>query len=425
MKTRIILQTLAILALLTGAMFIGKEILSLHPAVTSDGHGDDEAGEPKTQTARGPHGGRIFGDGDFQTEVTIYEPEGLEPNFRLYFFQDGRPLDPAEVRATVELRRINRTDIITFAKEGMLLAGEQAVVEPHSFDAKVVVRRGGREWSWSFQSIEGRVEMAEESRRKAGIVIETAGPGRLTARVELNGRVALNHERTVHITPRFPGMVKSVRKRLGDKVGAGEILATVEGNESLRSYDIATEIAGTVIARHIAPGEYASGQEPVFTVADLSTVLVDFAVHREQVPLVREGGPVRIEGGIGGVAAEAVIEYLAPIASEVSQTVLAHAVIPNPGGGWRPGMFVRGMATVGEFSVPVAVKASALQTFRERDVVFLRIGDLFEAAPVEVGRRDGEWVEIKSGLKAGDQYASENSFVVKADVGKSGATHDH
>ena len=75
--------------------------------------------------------------------------------------------------------------------------------------------------------------------------------------------------------------------------------------------------------------------------------------------------------------------------------------------------------------MPVAVKASAIQTFRDWDVVFISVGELFEAVPVELGRRDEEWVEIKSGLKAGDKYAAENSFIVKADIGKAGASHDH
>jgi membrane fusion protein, heavy metal efflux system len=105
--------------------------------------------------------------------------------------------------------------------------------------------------------------------------------------------------------------------------------------------------------------------------------------------------------------------------------MLARVVLPNPEGAWRPGLFVHGIVRANEAELPVAVEASALQTFRDWDVVFLRVGDLFEAVPVEIGRRDDEWVEIKAGLKAGDLYAAKNSFIVKADIGKSGATHDH
>ena len=75
--------------------------------------------------------------------------------------------------------------------------------------------------------------------------------------------------------------------------------------------------------------------------------------------------------------------------------------------------------------MPLAVKASALQTFRDWDVVFMADGGMFEIAILELGRRDSEWVEVVSGLKAGQKYVTENSFIIKADLGKSGASHDH
>lgn len=92
---------------------------------------------------------------------------------------------------------------------------------------------------------------------------------------------------------------------------------------------------------------------------------------------------------------------------------------------WRPGIFVSADVIIQAAEVPVAVKPSALQTFRDWDSVFLNVGDIFEVAPVEIGRRDSEWVEIKSGLKAGARYATENSYIIKADIGKSGASHCH
>jgi cobalt-zinc-cadmium efflux system membrane fusion protein len=73
----------------------------------------------------------------------------------------------------------------------------------------------------------------------------------------------------------------------------------------------------------------------------------------------------------------------------------------------------------------VTVAAEAIQSFRDWQVVFVRYGDWFEGRPLELGRSDGEWVEVRSGLSAGEQYAAANSFAVKAEIGKLGATHDH
>jgi cobalt-zinc-cadmium efflux system membrane fusion protein len=409
-----------------GALFAGYKILSTNPPAAADEHGHGGGhDEHEEEVVKGPNGGRLFGGKDFQAEVTIYEPAGLEPNFRIYFYANEKPLDPAGIELTLKLHRINRIDLITFEKQGMFLAGQQPAVEPHSFEAKIEAKRGGKTYNWSYESLEGRVQIGEESRKKAGICVETAGPAKLAIKLNLNGKIAANEERMTHVIPRFPGVVKSVTKRLGDEVAKGEVLATVESNESLQTYDIKAELDGTVIKKDATLGEFVSGQEPIFTVADLSTVWADFSVYRQDFPLLREGQTIVIEGGPGMEKAETKISYISPFGSENSQTMLARAVLPNPKGEWRPGIFVHGKVIIDQAEVPVAVEVSAIQTFRDWDVVFISVGELFEAVPVELGRRDDEWVEIKSGLKPGDKYAAENSFIVKADIGKAGASHDH
>ncbi|MEO7434259.1 MAG: efflux RND transporter periplasmic adaptor subunit [Candidatus Binatia bacterium] len=137
------------------------------------------------------------------------------------------------------------------------------------------------------------------------------------------------------------------------------------------------------------------------------------------------GQTATIEAGGGVPPAEGRIIYLSPFGAESTQTLLARVEIVNAAGDWRPGLFATAEIVVEEVRVPVAVRASALQTFRDWDVVFLNDGAVFQVAPLELGRRDPEWVEVVDGLRGGERYAAENSFIVKADVGKSGASHDH
>jgi cobalt-zinc-cadmium efflux system membrane fusion protein len=68
---------------------------------------------------------------------------------------------------------------------------------------------------------------------------------------------------------------------------------------------------------------------------------------------------------------------------------------------------------------------SALQTFRDWEVAFVNVGDVYEFRPLELGRSDAERVEVLGGLQAGDRYVSTNSYLIKADIEKSGASHDH
>jgi cobalt-zinc-cadmium efflux system membrane fusion protein len=99
--------------------------------------------------------------------------------------------------------------------------------------------------------------------------------------------------------------------------------------------------------------------------------------------------------------------------------------LPNPEARWRPGLFVTVRLVRETTTAPLAVAAEAIQIFRDWQVVFVRYGDWFEARPLELGRSDGQWVEVLKGLNPGEQYAAANSFAVKAEIGKLGATHDH
>ncbi len=267
--------------------------------------------------------------------------------------------------------------------------------------------------------------MPDEILARAGVEMVKAGPAKIRQRLSLRGRVQLNEQTRTSIIPRFEGIVKAVNKNLGDVVNKGDVLATVESNDSLQTYEVKAEIAGTVIEKNVKLGEFADNQRTLFVIADLSNVWVDFIVHRKDFPLLKAGQAVSIHADEGIESVEATLSYLSPFSAEGSQTMMARAVVPNAKGELRPGLFVTGDVVYEEADVPVAVKASALQNFRDWDVVFVRVGTLFEAMPFEIGRRDAEWIEVKAGIPAGISYAAENSFIIKADVMKSGATHDH
>lgn len=443
-----LIKPILILILIAGTAFFGFRILKTEPPATTDEHGHDaNAGESHggehddhgdhakhggheahgegEEAVKGPHGGRLLSEGTFQAEVTIYEPPGVDPQFRVYFYEGGTPLPPTAIDLTITLKRIAQTDEVKFRPEGDFFVGDIPIVEPHSFEVQVQAKRDGKDYEWEYDNYEGRVEIPGESAKAAGVMIETAGPARLQTKVPLNGKIRTNEEETAHVMPRYPGVVKSVRKKLGDTVQQGEVLAVVESNDSLRPYEVKSEIDGTIIAKAVTLGEFVTGEDPIFTVANLGTVWADFNVYRQDFPQLRVGQPVVIDGGQGMEKAEATITYISPFGAENSQTMLARATVSNASGMWRPGLFVRGDVIIDAEEVPVAVKADAIQTFRDWDVVFVNVGDIFEAAPVEIGRRDSEWVEIKSGLKAGTRYAAKNSYIIKADIGKSGAAHDH
>lgn len=416
-----------VVVLVLGASLTSLALKNVKPAAVAThnhGHGDhdDEHGE---EMERGQHGGRLLHDGDFTTEITIFE-RGMPPQFRVYFYENDSPVDPSQVNLTIELNRLGgRTDMIQFKREGDYLVGDQTVYEPHSFDVQVTASHGGNTHSWQYESYEARVELHPEAATNSGIVLETAGSAIIKGTVKVNGRILPNEERMKHVVPRYPGVLKEVRKRLGDQVAKDEVLAIVESNESLESYAVKSDLAGTIIEKHAVPGEFVSEGKAIYVVADLSTVWVDLNVYRQDSARVEEGQTVIIDDGEGLHKEEGKIAYISPFGAENTQTLLARVILPNPHGEWRPGLFVTGEILLEETEVPLAVTAGAIQTFRDWIVVFVNEDDFYEPLVVELGRRDGEWVEVISGLKGGQQYVAENSFIIKADILKSGATHDH
>lgn len=487
------------------------------PAEDPHGHG----GTHTEEGAHGPHGGRLLeAEHDRAVEATIYEA-GVPPELRLYPFADGTPADPDGLDLVAEIHRLGGgVDTVRFRPLGAFLRGDTEIYEPHSFDVVIRGTWDGTPVRWRYQSVEGRVEMSMELAAASGVVVEEAGPTPIRTVLELPGEVQLDADRVARVAPRVSGTVVAVPAGLGERVGAGSVLAVVESRElaraqrdfveslhrmelaqsayqrerrlherrisarkdyeqarhdleeaelekqlaeqalhalglppaqlaalgvepegladerevreplptSLTRYTVRAPIGGEVIARDIAVGQHVTGTEEAFTLADLSTVWVEVTVYAGDLPVVRPGQEVVVRArGDGGPVGRGTVRYVGPLVGEATRTAKALVTLPNDAGArpWRPGMFVNAEVVQGEEMVPVAVRREAVQTWREMPVVFARFGEVFEVRPVTLGQRGGAYVEVIAGLAPGQPYAAEGAYLLKADLEKAGASHDH
>lgn len=159
-------------------------------------------------------------------------------------------------------------------------------------------------------------------------------------------------------------------------------------------------------------------------ISDLSSVWVEMSMFPQDIEIIRQGMPVIISDLHDDHAVESTLEYLSPQMTG-GHIARARATIANPEGDWRPGMHVMADIIIEKAEVPLAVKRSALQTFRDMPVVFGRFDNVFEVRMVELGRQDKEYVEVLGGLNPGTEYITNNSYLLKAEVLKDGASHDH
>jgi cobalt-zinc-cadmium efflux system membrane fusion protein len=256
-----------------------------------------------------------------------------------------------------------------------------------------------------------------------GVRLATAGPGVVDAGIELPAEVRPNADRLAHIAPRFPGIVREVRRSIGDVVRAGDVLALIE-SENLSTYELKAALEGTVIDKHITPGEAVSREQPAYIVADLSTVWVHINVYQKALPEVSVGQSATISTRDHRLEAEGTVSYLAPVVDQATRAATARVVLPNPDGVWRPGLFV--IATVARpLEAPVVVPRRALHTMDGKTVLFVAEDDSFVARPVTVGEVGRTKAEILAGLSPGERFADEGSFLVKAELGKGTAEHHH
>ncbi len=270
------------------------------------------------------------------------------------------------------------------------------------------------------------VTLSPEAIANAKLAFGLAAPRDIAVTADAPGEVHMDLERVFEVRPRYPGVVRELPRHLGQHVSRGDLLAVVQGNESLSDYEIRSPLSGTVVSRTAIAGQAVDHESVMLTVADLSHVWVDFAVYPQHVDRVRPGLPVRITAtGREDLSANARVSYVGPMLEQDTRVSSARVVLPNAGGRWPPGLFVTVRLELERARVAVAVPEAAIVRTREGAAVFRVHGERFELTPVQTGRSDGRFTEIVSGLAAGDSVVTANAFVLKSELGKGEAGHEH
>ncbi|MBU1378819.1 MAG: efflux RND transporter periplasmic adaptor subunit [Alphaproteobacteria bacterium] len=404
--------------------------LCLAAALSACGQGASKTPESEKTAAaaadyeRGPHRGRLLRDGDFALEVTLYE-EGPAPLFRLYPYLKDKPLDPRQVQVSIALTRLGpKVDRFTLTPEADYLTSAAIVHEPHSFDVSIAATRSGAKHAWTYSSYEGRTTISADAARAGGVTTERAGPAQLSETLPISGRVEITPEGQSDVHARYPGRVVSLTAELGQRVRRGQVLARIESSESLQTYSVTAPLGGVIVKKNVTVGGI-TGTDPILIVADPTKLHAEFFLYPRDAERVRVGQPVEVVSLAGDHRLLSSVEAILPTADLTNQTLIAHVHLTAPGDAWRPGLGIKGIVRVGETPAPLAVRTKAIQPFRDFQVVYAKVGDTYEVRMLELGRRTPEWTEVLGGLEPGTEYVVDGAFLIRADIEKSGASHDH
>ncbi|OIQ47712.1 MAG: secretion protein HlyD [Gammaproteobacteria bacterium MedPE] len=373
------------------------------------------------EVEKGPHNGRMLRDGDFAIELAIFET-GVPPEFRIYASNNGSEVAPQDIDINVKLTRLgNVVDDINFYQENNYLRGDMEIYEPHSFMVTVTASYQGKSHQWQYDNFEGRITISNELATSMAIDTNTIGPKTLHNIERAYGKLVLAPNATRNISARFAGEVTALWVRQGQRVRKGQKLLTIESNSNLSNYDVRSPMDGIVTAQMTGVGEQ-TGDDTLITITNTSQLVAEVATFGDVRQQIEIDTPVSIMLG-EQVVQTTFFESLPHLTPQ--QAKVYRANIDNSQGQFTVGQFAKAAISLGSFTVPMAVEKDALQAFRDFTVVYTKIGEQYEVRMLELGRESNGWIEVKSGIKTGAEYVSKNSYIIKADIEKSGASHDH
>ncbi len=222
------------------------------------------------------------------------------------------------------------------------------------------------------------------------------------------------------------GLTSATRKLIAMGLTEEEILRLEGGSlKDLTHYPIRAPFDGVVVKKRVANGEWLKDDTEIFVVADLRTVWAEITIYPTDLESVHLGQKAIIRSVSSDLTTEGQVSYIDSVVGDESRTARARVVLKNEDGKWRPGLFVKVELVKEEKSAPVAVLNGAIQTWKNRPTVFVRHEDTFESRPIVPGRSDERYTEVLSGLPIGVSYVTQNSYVLKSELGKSGMSHQH
>jgi len=211
--------------------------------------------------------------------------------------------------------------------------------------------------------------------------------------------------------------------------------ALVESGEIMPRYTIRAAIDGQVVQREITLGELVSpDRESLMILADTRTlwVLADVPEARLHTAAVGAKAWVTV-GSVAGQKFEGQVAFISPLVDPTTRTAQVRIELPSGALAVRPGMFaqVEIVATAPDGADPapqIAVPQEAVQTVEGGPAVFVPVAgepNTFQKRALTIGPTVGGLVPVFAGLVEGERFVEVGSFIMKAELGKGSAAHEH
>jgi len=166
---------------------------------------------------------------------------------------------------------------------------------------------------------------------------------------------------------------------------------------------------GVVAQRLVSVGDYVTKGMKIAVVVRVNPLRVQLTVPEQFISAISVGQPVGfLVDAYPGRQFEGRVKYIAPALQADQRALTVEAVVPNPKGDLKPGLFATARIEQHARTPGVLVPAAAVLTSGGTSRVFVVSGDHVEERVVSIGQTVGDAIEITNGLKAGERVATTN-----------------
>ena len=201
------------------------------------------------------------------------------------------------------------------------------------------------------------------------------------------------------------------------------------GSETPLSYFyLSSPLNGQIQERNLSPGQTVGPSETPVHVANLSNVWVMIDSYEQDIPYLEEGQRVELQvRGVNNERFEGDINWVSFALEQETRTMPVRAVIENPDGILRAGMFGTARIFTGKEMEQAVISVDAIQEIEGQPSVFVP-GDeegSFRPVAVVLGEERDGLVEIRSGLQPGDRAVVAGAFDLKSALTAASRSADH
>lgn len=263
---------------------------------------------------------------------------------------------------------------------------------------------------------EGVVKLTKESEELVNLKTVEVKNSPLTEKISIAGQIAQDANETHNVLPPQAGIVVENTAQLGAIVKKGDVLSKLKVEGQSDSIDVKSPYDGVIIGDFDTVGQKVEMISSLCTIADLSKLWANFDIYEKDIAKVKIGQKITVlSSAYPNQSFEGKLVFVSPRVDETSRTIKIRALIENPEYLLKLGMFVNGEITSQGSQEYLTLPASAVQTFGDKRVVFVKTGNgEFRKQEITISSQTTDQVAVSEGVNVGDMVVTDGAFLLKS-----------